>query len=79
MKEMEQLHDMQTFIPRDPNTLTQEEQKKVLLSLIFLKEKKNGNVEGCTCVNGAPQCLHVIGGRNLPNCDDGLILHSRST
>lgn len=59
MKEMQQLHDMETFFPRDPKSLTQEERIKALSSLIFLKEKSNGEVKGRTCVNGAPQRAYI--------------------
>jgi hypothetical protein len=59
MKEMQQLHDMETFFPRDPKLLTQEERIKALSSLIFLKEKSNGEVKGRTCVNGAPQREYI--------------------
>lgn len=59
MKEMTQLHDMDTFIPRDPKTLTKEERTKALSTLIFLKEKANGDVKSRTCVNGAPQRAYI--------------------
>ena len=59
LKEMEQLHDMRTFFPRDPKTLTLEEKRKALSSLIFLKEKDTGEVKGRTCVNGAPQREYI--------------------
>eukprot|EP00804_Cyclotella_cryptica_P002489 CCRYP_018085-RG/>CCRYP_018085-RG protein AED:0.29 eAED:0.29 QI:0/-1/0/1/-1/1/1/0/626 len=59
LKEMRQLHDMKTFFPRDPKTLTREERKRALSSLIFLKEKESGEVKGRTCVNGAPQRQYI--------------------
>jgi hypothetical protein len=59
MKEMKQLHDMDTFIPRDPKSLTREERAKALASLIFLKEKANGDITSRTCVNGAPQWAYI--------------------
>ncbi|KAL7503775.1 hypothetical protein ACHAXN_001516 [Cyclotella atomus] len=60
MKEMQQLHDMETFSPWDPKSLTREERIRALSSLIFLKEKSNGEIKGRTCVNGAPQLQGVI-------------------
>ena len=54
LKEMKQLHDMDTFFPRDPKSLTREERMKALSSLIFLKEKNSREVKSCTCINGAP-------------------------
>ena len=59
MKEMQQLHDMETLLPRDPESLTREERIRALSSLIFLKEKSNGEVKGRTCVNGAPQRAYI--------------------
>ena len=59
LQEMKLLHDMRTFIPRDPKTLTLEEKRKALSSLIFLKEKSTGEVKGRTCVNGAPQREYI--------------------
>ena len=56
---MQQLHDMDTFFPRDPKTLTREEQIKALLSLIFLKQKHTGEVKSRTCINGAPQRAYI--------------------
>jgi hypothetical protein len=43
---MRQLHNMGTFIPRDPRTITPDERKKALSSLIFLKEKNTGKIKG---------------------------------
>jgi hypothetical protein len=59
LTEMKQLHDMRTFFPRDPKTLTREERRKALSSLIFLKEKDTGEVKGQTCINGAPQRKYI--------------------
>ncbi|KAL7502164.1 hypothetical protein ACHAWX_000477 [Stephanocyclus meneghinianus] len=59
MKEMAQLHDMDTFVPRDPKSLTREERIKALSLLIFLKEKANGDKKSRTCVNGAPQQAYI--------------------
>eukprot|EP00804_Cyclotella_cryptica_P004759 CCRYP_016242-RA/>CCRYP_016242-RA protein AED:0.40 eAED:0.39 QI:0/0/0/1/0/0/2/0/190 len=50
---------MRTFIPRDPRSLTSEERKKALSSLIFLKEKETGEVKGRTCINGSPQREYI--------------------
>ena len=58
-KEMRQLHDMKTFFPREAKSLTREERIKALSSLIFLKEKNNGDIKGRTCINGAPQREYI--------------------
>jgi hypothetical protein len=55
MKEMTQLHDLQAISSRDPSTMTQEQHKGALSSLIFLKEKSSGEIKSRTCINGAPQ------------------------
>ena len=60
MKEMQQLHDMDSFIPRTYESLTREERTKALSTLIFLKEKETlGDIKGRTCVNGAPQREYI--------------------
>ena len=59
IKEMKQLHDMHVFFPRDPNSLTRDERKKALTSLIFLKEKNTGEIKSRTCINGAPQREYI--------------------
>ena len=43
---MKQLHDKHTFFLHDPRTLCSKERKKASCSLIFLEEKKTGEVKG---------------------------------
>ena len=57
--EIKQLHNMETFFPRHRRLLTREERVRVLSSLIFLKEKRDGRIKGRTCVNGAPQREYI--------------------
>lgn len=59
MKEMTQMHDLQAFFPRDPTTMTKEQRRNALASLIFLKEKSNGEIKSRTCINGAPQRAYI--------------------
>ena len=59
MKEMQLMHDMNTFFPRDVTTLTREQRIRALSSLIFLKEKHTGKIKSRTCVNGAPQRAYI--------------------
>jgi hypothetical protein len=59
MKEMTQLHDLEAFFQRDPSTMTQEQRKGALSSLIFLKEKSSGEIKTRTCINGAPQREYI--------------------
>ena len=58
LKKMKQLHNMETFFPHDPKTLTQEQSIIALSLLIFLKKKCNGEVKSCTCLNKAP-LMHI--------------------
>ena len=55
MKEMKQMHDMSAFIPRHAKTLTSEEKRKALRTLIFLKEKRDKRIKSRTCIDGSPQ------------------------
>ena len=43
----------------DAHKLTEEDRKKVLTLLIFLKEKRNGDVKAHSCANGSVQREHV--------------------
>ncbi len=55
VKELTQLHMMDTWTAVDPTKLSREQQMKALLSLLFLKEKRMGDVKRRACINGAPQ------------------------
>ena len=59
MKGMQQMHDLQAFFPRDPATMTREQRRNALSSLIFLKEKASGEIKSRTCINGAPQRAYI--------------------
>ena len=54
-KEMKQLHDRVCFKPINTNTLTPTERKRALESLLFLVEKKTGEVKARTVANGSVQ------------------------
>jgi hypothetical protein len=54
-KELQQLHDMVTFFPLDPSTITREQRARAIASLMFLKEKRNGDIKGRACADGRPQ------------------------
>jgi hypothetical protein len=57
--EMMQLHDRQVFKPIDISTLTQQEKKRAMDSLIFLTEKRDGRVKAQTCANGSTQRIYT--------------------
>jgi hypothetical protein len=54
-KELKQLHDMETFFPVDASTLTKQDKAKAIASLMFLKEKRNGDIKGRACADGRKQ------------------------
>jgi hypothetical protein len=57
--EMKQLHDRQAFKPVNISTLSQEEKRRALDSLIFLVEKRDGRVKARTCANGSTQRVYM--------------------
>ncbi len=54
-KELNQLNKYKVFEPQNANNLSEEDKKKTLLSLIFLKEKRNGDIKARSCANGNTQ------------------------
>ena len=55
IKEMKQLHDRDCFNPIDPSTLTPEEKRRAMESLIFGVLKKSGIIKMRHCANGSVQ------------------------
>jgi hypothetical protein len=58
-KELTQLHTLNCFLPLDPRTLTCDDHRNALTSLMFLTEKRTGEVKACACANGSVQRQHV--------------------
>ena len=58
-KELSQLHTMNCFCPCDPHSLTRDDRRNALSSLMFLTEKRSGEVEARTCANGSVQRQHI--------------------
>jgi Reverse transcriptase (RNA-dependent DNA polymerase) len=56
---MKQLHDRAVFKPIDIGTLTQQEKKRAMDSLIFLTEKRDGRIKARTCANGSTQRTYI--------------------
>ena len=54
-KEMQQLHDRTCFRPLHARDLTDTERARVIESLFFLTEKRDGRIKGRTCANGSVQ------------------------
>ena len=59
LKEMTQLHIMDTWTPLEAQKLSREQRMRALSSLLFLKEKRTGDVKGRACINGAPQRAYI--------------------
>ena len=58
MKEMRQLHDRKVMFPVHPSRMTREDKKAALNYLMFLKEKRSGEVKGRGCADGRKQRLY---------------------
>jgi hypothetical protein len=58
-KELSQFNKYEVFEPQNANDLSEEDKRKALSSLIFLKEKKDGNIKARSCANGNPQKEHI--------------------
>jgi hypothetical protein len=54
VKELTQLHIMDSWTPLQAEKLSQEQWMQALSSLLFLKEKRTGDIKGWACINGAP-------------------------
>ena len=54
-KELMQLHDMIAFYPMDASKLTREQKIKTIASLMFLKEKRDGEIKARQCADGRKQ------------------------
>mmetsp|Transcript_3572 Transcript_3572/g.6926 ORF Transcript_3572/g.6926 Transcript_3572/m.6926 type:complete len:274 (+) Transcript_3572:3364-4185(+) len=54
-KEFLQIHLKNNFSPRSLEDLTVEQRMQALESLMFLTEKRNGDIKGCMCADGRKQ------------------------
>lgn len=59
LKELNQFNMLNTFTPLDANSITYEQRRTALASLMFLTEKQNGDVKARACANGKPQREHI--------------------
>ncbi len=57
-KELDQFNKYGVFEPKHARDLSEEDKKKALLSLIFLKEKKSRVIKA-SCANESPQREHI--------------------
>jgi hypothetical protein len=58
-KELKQFNVYNVFKPLYANKLSDEDKFKALTSLIFLREKQDGNVKARLCANGSVQRKHA--------------------
>jgi len=54
-EELKQLYDKDVFEGVDPDTLSREQMKSILSTLLFMKEKRDGRLKSRLCVNGSKQ------------------------
>ncbi len=59
MKELRQFHVLCCFSPKDPTTLSRDDRRKALASLMFLTKKRTGKVKARGCADGSKQCEHI--------------------
>jgi hypothetical protein len=59
-KELCQFNTYEVFEPLEASTLDEKEKKGALPLLIFLKEKRNGDVKVQSCANRSVQRNHVV-------------------
>ena len=58
-KEMQQLHARKVGEPRDASKLSPKQKKNALGYLMFLKQKRTGQIKGRGCADGRKQRLHT--------------------
>ena len=58
-KELLQLHERKVGEPRDTPKLSSTQKKKTLGYLMFLKQKRTGQIKGRGCTDGCKQRLHT--------------------
>lgn len=54
-KELSQFHDMSVFEPIDAGTLTSDDKRATLASLLFLKKKRDGKIKARACADRREQ------------------------
>ena len=59
VKELTQFHTLKCFKPTDSVQLTRAERWNALSSLMFLTDKRMGDINARACANGSTQCTHI--------------------
>ena len=55
LKEFSSIHLMDTFIPKKAGSLSYEQRKEALRTIMFLKEKRDDIIKGRACADGSTQ------------------------
>ena len=58
MRELAQINKFETYVPLKASDLSWEEKKKALESLIFVTEKRNGDIKARKVTHGSKQCTY---------------------
>jgi hypothetical protein len=58
VSEMQQLHDRDVIEPKKANMLTRDEKRKALQYLMFLTNKRCGQIKGRGCADGRKQRIY---------------------
>ena len=58
MRELNQINNFDTYIPLKASDVSWEEKKKALKSLIFVTEKRNGDIKARKVANGSKQRIY---------------------
>ena len=58
-KELTQFHTLKCFKPHDQSTLSRDKHRNALTSLVFLTEKRSGEIKAHACANGSTQRTHI--------------------
>ena len=53
VKELQQIYDMDTYVPTDASKLSYEDIEKSLAALMFITDKRNGNIKARQCAVGS--------------------------
>ncbi len=59
MKKLCQFHMLKCFTPQDPKTLSCKDKRKALASLMFLTDKRLGEIKAHGCADGSKQHDHI--------------------
>ena len=59
MKELKQIHDMEGFQPKHWHELITKELEMALKYLMYLKEKRTGEIKGRGCADGRSQREYI--------------------